>query len=261
MYKPAAHKSIVITGASNGIGEELSYCYAAPGATLGLISLDRNAKFASINARCKNKGATVYSYQADVSDTDAMRKCTLDYLDRAGSVDLVIANAGIAHTDEDDSLILTVALEDIAVNYLGVINTFLPLLPFMKERRSGHLAVISSVAALRATHNSGPYSASKAALNLWTEGLRLKLIPYGIDVTTLNVGFVDTAMTKRNSFWMPGLISPEKAARLIANAIDRRSRMKTLPWQSMLLWNFLQLLPGRLYDRLIDRGKARQNSG
>lgn len=259
MHRPVGYKNVLITGASAGIGEELSYWYATPGATLGLISLDREMRLDSVGARCRSKGANVYTYRADVSDAEAMRKCTLDYLDRVTSVDLVIANAGIALTDDKDPLVPSVAVQNMTVNYLGMINTFLPLLPSMKERRSGHLTAISSVSSLRATQNSGSYSASKAAVNLWTEGLRLRLVPYGIHVTTLCVGFVDTAMTRDNSFWMPGLIGAQKAARLIATAIERRKRIKTLPWQSRLIWNFLHVLPGRFYDRVIIRAKAIQD--
>lgn len=253
------YKNIFITGASTGIGEALSIYYAAPGVTLGLVALNSEKQLETVAARCRDKGAEVCTYLADVSEGEVIKNCVMDFLSRIINVDLVIANAGVALIEDMDFLKTEIPMENMSVNYFGVINTFLPFLPAMKERRAGHLSVISSISSIRSTHNSGAYSASKAAINLWTEGLRLRLLPYGIPVTTLCVGFVDTAMTKGNSFWMPGIISAQEAAKLIASAIRRQKRLMILPWQSRIIWTFFHILPGRLYDIVINWAKAKQS--
>ena len=250
-------ENIWITGASLGIGAALSNYYAAPGVTLGLLS--RGAEqLEEVAVQCRKKGAVVYTYVADVTDADDSRRCALDFQSRVGPVDLVIANAGIRIEEDTDYQDVSVPARVMEVNYGGVINTFSPFIPAMKKRRSGHLAVISSIAAFRGTPNSGAYSASKAAINVWTESLRLRLSPHGICVSTLCAGFVQTAMTSSLDFWMPGILSPEEAAAIIASAIRRRKRSVTFPWQSKMIWTFFRALPGPLYDRLILWAKARQ---
>jgi len=251
------YQSIFITGASSGIGEALSVLYAKEGIILGLLSTDTSNTLEDVADRCRAKGAKVLTYLTDVSENLAMEECVSDFQTKVGNIDLVIANAGVAFVEDSDFSETDIPMRNMKVNYFGVINTILPFIAHMKKSKSGHLVIISSISSLRSTHNSGAYSASKAAINLWSEGLRLRLRPYGIPVTTLCVGFVDTAMTKNNPFWMPGLISAPKAAQLIANAISKQKRMVALPWQSGGLWTIFHLMPGEFYDWLIDWVKNR----
>lgn len=250
------YPSVFITGASRGIGEALADRYAAPGVTLGLLAQDRSEELDSVASRCRAKGARVFTYLVNVADQSAMRVAAQDFLSKAKSIDLVIANAGIALTEDETFLSSNVPQSNIEVNYLGLINTLIPFVPTMMNRKSGHLAAVSSIASFRSTQNSGAYSASKAAVNLWTEGLRLRVAASGVFVTTLCVGFVDTDMTKKNAFWMPGLISAPEAARLIDLAIIKRKRLVTLPWKANLLWSFFRALPGEWYDVLMTWAKS-----
>lgn len=96
------------------------------------------------------------------------------------------------------------------VNYFGLINTITPFIKEMKAAGKGQIVAISSIGSFRGTPNSGAYSASKAAVNVWTESLRLRLVSHGISVTTIGLGFVDTAMTEGLPFWIPGILSPQK---------------------------------------------------
>lgn len=255
--KPTAFENIFITGASLGIGAALSKYYAAPGISLGLISRGKE-RLEEVAGQCRRKGAVAHTYVADVTAADDLRRCALDFQTRVEFVDLVIANAGIRVEEDTDYQDISASARVMEVNYVGVINTFSPFIPAMKKRRSGHLAVISSIAAFRGTPNSGAYSASKAAINVWTESLRLRLNPYGICVSTLCAGFVRTAMTSSLDFWMPGILNTEEAAAIIASAIRHRKRLVTFPWQSMMIWTFFRMLPGPLYDRLILWAKANQ---
>lgn len=251
----ATSRVIFITGASSGIGAALGEFYAQTGTVLALLARDV-VELKTVSDKCRAKGAIVHEYLADVTDVDAMRKCAADLLSRVEGVDVVIANAGIRGEEDVDCQDTQIAEEIMRVNYFGVINTFSPFIRPMKVRGHGQLAVISSIASFRGTPNSGAYSASKAAVNIWTESLRLRLIPYGIVLTTICMGFVNTAMTADLPFWMPGILPPENAARLIATNIEKKKRVITLPWQSRFIWSVFRIMPGGLYDKLIIWAKA-----
>ena len=239
-----------ITGASSGIGAALAEYYAHPGAALALLAR-HEAGLKAVSERCRAKGAVVYEYVADVIDIETLRKCVNDFLAHVGSVDIVIANAGIRGEEDEDCQDTHIPEEIMSVNYFGVINTFSPFIRPMKAMGYGQLVAISSIASFRGTPNSGAYSASKAAVNVWTESLRLRLIPHGVGLTTICLGFVNTAMTEGLPFWMPGILTPEKAAILIAGKISNRARVTIIPWQSRLIWNGFRILPGSIYDKLI----------
>ncbi len=253
------HKEITrviwITGASSGVGAALADCYAKPGTTLALLAR-RAVELKAVSDKCRAKGAVVHEYVADVTNIEDVRRCSNDFLAQVGRVDIVIANAGIRGEEDLDFQDTYIAEEVMRVNYFGVINTFSPFIKPMKAIGQGRLVAISSIASFRGTPNSGAYSASKAAVNVWTESLRLRLMPHEINVTTIGLGFVNTAMTEGLPFWMPGILTPEKAAKLITEKIENKARVIIIPWQSRLIWNGFRILPGRIYDKLILWTKA-----
>jgi short-subunit dehydrogenase len=241
---------VIITGASSGIGEALSLNYAKAGHTLCLLSRTRS-ELERVASLCREAGSIADVYCVDVSDAPGMERVGLDILSKHGTPDLVIANAGIRIEDPVSYVASSAAQDVMQVNYFGVINTFAPFIASMIERRCGHLVAISSIGAIRATPNSGIYSASKAAVNLWTEALRLKLAPHNIVVTTAASGFVRTAMTNDLTFFMPGILEPSQAATIISDAVAHRRGRITFPWQSSFIWGVFGLLPGGLYDTII----------
>lgn len=244
-----------ITGASSGVGAALSEYYAQPGITLALIAR-REVELNIVSDRCRARGAVVHEYVADVTDIEAMRMCANDFLVKVGHVDIVIANAGIRGEEDQDCQKTFIAEDVMRVNYFGVINTFSPFIKPMKAIGRGQLVAISSIASFRGTPNSGAYSASKAAVNVWTESLRLRLMPHGIGLTTIGLGFVITAMTEGLPFWMPGILTTEKAAKLIAEKIKNKARVTIIPWQSRVIWNCFRVMPGPIYDKIILWAKA-----
>src|SRR5260221_12245169 len=154
-----SYKTILITGASSGIGQALAEQYAQKGVTLILTGRDQD-RLTEIQQICALKGAQVIAKVIDVRDHKAMHAWIKD-MDSHHTIDLAVANAGIGLGQRPDTWETTD--EIIQTNLYGVLNTLLPLIPRMKERKSGHLAVMSSLAAFRSFPGHGPYSASKSA--------------------------------------------------------------------------------------------------
>ena len=246
---------VFLTGASSGIGEALARHYAAQGAKLGLFARreDVLARIASETAP-----ATVATYAGDVRDAEALARAGADFLERFGTPDIVIANAGVSRgtlTEEPDDLPAFRAVFD--TNVLGIVHTFAPFLAAMRRERHGVLAGVASVAGFRGLPGSGAYSASKAAAITYLESLRVEQVGTGVSVVTICPGFIATPMTAQNPYRMPFLIQPEKAARLIARAIAQRRRRYVLPWQMALLDPALRAMPGFLFDAAFARSKRK----
>jgi len=123
----------------------------------------------------------------------------------------------------------------------------------MRARRKGKLVGIASVAGFRGLPGAGAYSASKAAAISYLESLRVELASSGVEVITICPGYVATPMTAKNPYRMPFLLSPERAAQLIARAIAAGRRFYVLPWQKRMAGRGLRALPRPVYDRALAR--------
>ena len=243
--------NVFITGANSGVGAALARHYAAVGVTLGLFARRKAGLDALAATLPQGKVAT---YTGDVRDRDALERAAADFVTRFGAPDIVIANAGISRgtvTGHREDLDDFRAVFD--TNVLGIVHTFHAFLSPMRERRSGTLVGIASVAGFRGIPGSGAYSASKAAAITYLESLRVELRGSGIAVVTVCPGYIATPMTERNPYWMPFQLRVEKAARLIARAIQRRKRFYVLPWQMALAGRVLRCLPRPMYDAAFAR--------
>lgn len=241
---------VVITGASSGLGEALAEHYARVGATLGLIAR-RGDLLETLAARLP---VETYLYPVDVADATALRAAGEDFMTRAGVPDRVIANAGVSVgtlTEEADDLPAFARV--MAVNVLGMVNSFHPFVAPMRARRSGTLAGIASVAGIRGLPGAGAYSASKAAAISYLESLRVELRGSGVRVVTVAPGYIETPMTAVNRYPMPFIIPAGPAARRIARVIEAGRSYAVVPWQMGLVAKVLRLLPNFVFDPLFAR--------
>jgi len=234
---------IVISGASSGIGEALVRLYASAGHTLGLLSRRK----AEAPAGC-------VSYPVDVTDARAVGAAAEDFMRRFGVPDLVIANAGISIGTGADALEDAEKLRRVLdVNVVGMAATLAAFASAMRQRGSGTLAGIASVAGFRGLPGASAYSASKSAAITWLESLRAELHGSGVSVVCVCPGYIDTPMTQVNGYRMPFIISADEGARKIAGVIAKKRRLVVIPWQmaaASVLW---RLLPRWLYDRIASR--------
>jgi short-subunit dehydrogenase len=242
--------SIVITGASSGIGEALALDYAGPGVALALNGRDA-ARLEAVAAACRTKGATVDAATANVTDADALGAWLIKF-DTVHPVDLLIANAGIS-IDKDNS-----SLDDFSrirttfdVNVNGVFNTVEPLIGRMTARKQGQIGIVASLASFVGLPYSASYNASKAAVRVWGESIRFPLKKCNVGVSVICPGFVVSRMTAQAPFPMPFLMSSERASGIIRNGLARNKARIAFPIGTKgAIW-LAGLLPGAWTTRML----------
>ena len=241
-------KNIVITGASSGLGAALAVHYARSGVTL-YLSGRNEGRLAQTARLCEELGAMVQPKIIDVTDASAMQNW-LEAIDTASPIDLVIANAGISAGLGGGEEKAEQARNIFAINIDGVVNTIAPLIPRMTARKSGQIALISSLAGIRGLPSSPAYSASKGWLRVYGEGLRGWLARSHVRVNVVCPGFIKTPMTDVNPYYMPFLMSADKAASIIARGLVQNKARIAFPRRLYIPLLALSALPCWLSDKL-----------
>ncbi|HEY7611251.1 MAG TPA: SDR family NAD(P)-dependent oxidoreductase [Alphaproteobacteria bacterium] len=247
-------KSVLITGASSGIGEALALAYAAPGTFLALTGRDV-ARSAAVAAGCRAKGASVLAETVDAADA----ACMADFVGRAHArqpLDLVIANAGISAGSGGKGESAEQARRIFDVNVGGVVNTVAPAIERMlaKPRAGavprGQVAIVSSLAGFRGFPGAPAYCASKASVKIWGEALRGELHAHGIEVTVICPGYVRTRMTEDNKFRMPLIMDAARAAAIVRRGLARNKARVAFPWRLHVMVQLIAALPPGWLDPL-----------
>jgi len=240
--KGFAGQVAVITGASSGIGWALAKALAAEGCKVGLVAR-RREQLAALAQEIEQAGGAAASAPADVAEREPTLAAIRAVAEQLGPVDLLVANAGVGAPTRLEPLNVHDVEKMFRVNVLGVVYAIEAVLPAMLARGRGHLAAVSSMAAYKGLPGESGYTASKAAVNNYLEGLRIQLRGRNIAVTTICPGFVKTPMTDVNEFKMPFLLTADDAARRIVRALRRRKKVFNFPWQMALLMKLTAWLP------------------
>jgi len=244
--------SILITGASSGIGEGLALHYAAPGNTLFLNGRN-DERLQAVAEACREKGAEAYGEVVDVTDDEAMKTWIVASNAKA-PLNLVIANAGVAAGSNTVEELHGAAIGCYDVNVQGVFNTVHPALTEMAKRpypvQDAQIGIVSSVMGYVGTARSPAYSSSKAAMSSYGQALRGKFRGMGIGVTVICPGYVRSRLMGKNMKGYPFMVEVEQATNTIAKALVRNKARITFPWQVLLLARLAVNLPGFLADRL-----------
>lgn len=245
----------IITGASSGIGFALAQELGRRGWALALIG--RRAEL--LEKACGSFRAV--ALPVDVTDAAALLEAVRrGEKELGGPFDLAIANAGVSVPTHAAKFKLADADQIIRVNLLGMVNLFAAVIPSMIERRAGRFAGVASVAGLRGLPTASAYSASKAGMQTFLEASRVDLRPYGVGVSIINPGFIDTPMVSKNRFRMPFLMSAERAAVIIADGLERGTRVIEFPRRMSVLMRTARVLPDFLYDAITVRmGRIKGN--
>jgi short-subunit dehydrogenase len=251
MALQSSPKSILITGATGGIGGALALAYAVTGVTLFLQGRDQQ-KLASLATRCRAQGATVETQPMDVRDIAALQSW-VRAVDARAPLDLVIPCAGInintgpdhagERWEEIDAL--------IDINIRAAFATVDAALTGMRLRKRGQIALFSSLAGYFGLPVTPSYCASKAAIRAYGEALRGGLAPHNIGVTVVMPGFVESYMCEEMPGPKPFLWTAEKAARVIKRGITANRARISFPFPlNVGCWS-LSVLPASVSQRLV----------
>ena len=228
--------SIMITGASSGIGKALAFELARKGYSLALTarSVERLEKIRKEIIAAHNPPAVAVR-PLDVTHYDDVFKAVDDLALELDGLDIVFANAGIGLGERVGRGDFEKAKATIEVNLIGAIATVDAAAAYFLKKGKGHIVGTSSVAAFRGMPRNSVYSASKAGFAVYLETVRVELLKKNIHVTVLYPGYIDTPlnqMLKRRPF----LVSAEKGAAIIANLIEKKVKSSTVP---VYPWNII----------------------
>jgi NADP-dependent 3-hydroxy acid dehydrogenase YdfG len=242
-------RSILITGASSGIGRALALEYARGGARLALCARRADALEAAAS-EVRAAGGQALAIVLDVSDPaavgDAVRRADREL----GGLEMVVANAGRGDWRHGSQLRWEDVQPVLDVNVRGAMATLLAAVPTFLAQQRGHLVAVTSLAGRRGLPMSAAYAASKAAMSVFLESLRIDLAVAGIRVTDVQPGFVLTSMTEQATHPMPFRWTADKAARHIARRLARGPAVVAFPWQLALAASLARMVPAAIYDRV-----------
>lgn len=241
------NKVIWIIGASSGIGASLAKELAGRGAFIA-ISARRAAELEELKSSLAEGLHTLLPL--DVRDSVAINNAATRLQAEMGKIDAIIYLAGLYQPMNLDSLDLEQTKQIIEVNLLGVFNALDAMIPIFKQQGFGQIALCASVAGFVGLPGGQPYSATKAGIISLAESLRAEL-PDAIDVKLINPGFVKTQLTDKNSFKMPMILSPERAACEIANGLLTKGFEIHFPWRFSFLLKIMRLLPYNLLFKIL----------
>jgi len=236
---------IFITGGTTGLGLGLAEIYLKEGHSVGVCGRNLN----KLDKDFVEKYPNLKSYQVDVLNLEELKKAVDDFSE--GKLDIMIANAGVAEGKTPNIPDFNAVREVFTINSLGVINAFEAAMNNMLPNKSGHLVAVASLAGFVGLPWSGAYSASKAAVLKLCESYSVSFKKYGVNVSAIAPGFVDTPLTRRNKFKMPLLMPVDKAAIKIKRALEKKKVLFIFPWQMKILMAILEKMPRSLYRFLV----------
>ena len=242
-------KNIWITGASSGIGKALALKFAKEG-----WQVAASARRENLLQDLKKINSNIHSFPLDVTDKEKAKKIFNEILQNFKTLDLCVFSTGI-HDPESEKVFNTEKIREIMeTNFFGTLNCISAVNKYFKEKKSGHISLVSSVAGYRGLPNSTGYGPSKAALSNLAESLYFDFKKYNVRVSLISPGFIKTPMTDKNKFKMPFIKSSEFAAnKIYKGLINSKAFEITFPKQLTIIMKILRILPYWKYLYLIEK--------
>lgn len=235
-------RSAWVTGAGSGIGRALALRLAREGWIVA-VSARTAQDLASLAAEAHGR---IYPFPLDVTNEERTLETIAAIEDAVGPLDLVVLNAGIYKRDSAAHFDARAFGVMVDVNIMGSVHCLAAVMPRMIERRSGHIAVVSSVSGYVGLPGAAAYGATKAALINMCEALYPELAARNVNLSLINPGFGDTPLTRKNDFPMPFLISIDAAVDHIMAGLRSRRFEIAFPWKMVLSMKLLAALPAGL---------------
>ena len=245
-------KKIWITGASSGIGKALAEKFAAEGWKVAASA--RRKEILDEIAKHEN----IFSYPLDVTDQDQISNSFKKIIEDFKELDLCVFSSGTYDPKLEQEINIKQNKFVMETNFFGVLHCIKAVEKYFKNKRNGHISIVSSIAAYRGLPNSSGYGPSKAALTNLTESLYFDFKKYNVRVSLVSPGFIKTPLTNKNEFPMPFIKSPEFAAKKMFNGLTKGKSFEIhFPKALTILLKFLRIIPYKIYLFLIDKGVKR----
>ncbi len=246
-------KTILITGASSGIGASLARVYAAQGTRLVLWG--RNEERLNATAtECRARGAQIETACFDLAELNQIVE-NIEAADARNPFDLVVFNAGLGGSLPRDRAAQDVGAAErmVGVNFTAPVVGANLVAERMAKRGHGRIVFVGSIAESFPLPMAPLYAGTKAGLALFAEALELRLAKYGVGVTLVSPGFVDTPMSRSLREPKPFLIGADEAAAIIARKIERGARRIVVPWQFAVIRAAAGLVPRAIIRAVLAR--------
>ena len=238
-----------VTGAGKGIGRAVALELAQRGWSVA-ASARTESDLAALAQEAAISGNHIVPIPLDVTQRATVTQSVDRIETELGGVDLAILNAGTYLRFGAADFDAGAFGRQIDINVMGTVNCLEPILQRMRRRRSGHIAVVSSLTAYRGLPYASAYGASKAALTNMCEALKPELDALGIGLSVVHPGFVKTPLTDENDFAMPFLMEAEDAARRIVEGVERGTFDIAFPKRFAFLLKIGRILPYKIYFAL-----------
>ncbi|WP_062062093.1 SDR family NAD(P)-dependent oxidoreductase [Cellvibrio sp. OA-2007] len=258
MTANSAPYTVLITGASSGIGYELALCYLKQGAKVFVLARSEEP-LAQLTQQFPGRCVAV---RVDLSDADDSQRAGEWISQQVPFLDLAILNAGTCEYVDVNHLTREPFEKVMAINWQGTVNSLLFCLPLLRKKilhekkssaQTAQLVGISSMASILPMPRSQAYGASKVAVEYLFNSLRVDLVNEQIDITLVRPGFVKTPLTERNDFPMPFAQTTAEAAIRIMRGISKRHWLVQFPWPLVWLMNAIACLPLRAQVWLLQK--------
>jgi len=242
-------KTIWITGGSTGIGKALAIKFANEGWNVA-ISARRENLLKEISEKYEN----IHSFQLDVTNKNKCNEVFDDIKNKFNNVDICFFSTGTWNPKKEKDIDVEQIEDVFKVNFFGTVNSIKAVEKYFKEKKSGIITIVSSIAGYRGLPNSTGYGPSKSALNNLTESLYFDFKRFGVRVCLVSPGFIKTPMTDKNDFKMPFLKTPEYAAdKIYDGLINKNSFEIHFPKTLTIILKIFSFLPSKLYFGLVGR--------
>ena len=241
-------KKVWITGASSGIGKAVAEKFAKENWKVAISA--RREELLNEMAKDKN----IFAYPTDVTDQDKIQETFNKILKDFGNIDLCIFSSGTYERKSEKGLNVGNIKKVMEVNFLGVVSCVKTVQEYFQNKKSGHISIVSSPVGYRGLPKSSGYTASKASLNNFTQGIYFDFKRFDVRVTLISPGFIKTALTDKNEFKMPFLKNTSYAAEKIYDGLINKKAFEIIfPPPIALIYKIFQILPNMVYNFLINK--------
>jgi short-subunit dehydrogenase len=245
-------KKIWITGASSGIGKALAEKFAAEGWKVAASA--RRKEILDKMSGHEN----IFSYPLDVTNQDQIKNSFEKIIKDFNGLNLCVFSSGTYDPKLEQEINIEQNKFVMETNFFGVLYCIKAVESYFKNKKDGHISIVSSIAAYRGLPNSSGYGPSKAALTNLTESLYFDFKKYNVRISLVSPGFIKTPLTDKNEFPMPFIKSPEFAAEKMFNGLTKRKAFEIhFPKALTILLKIFRILPYKIYLFLIDKGVKR----